>query len=185
MTQPKIPSNWKAKPIPGFPGYIVCFKGNVYSCRVSTGFTRKWRRLSVATPTTRNYRRSLVNLYRSRVKRVTREVGPLVLRSFVGPPPTNHECCHKNGDATDNRLCNLYWGTRKQNIQDAVKHGTHSCLRRGADSNRAILSMEAVVDIRSNYRHREVPLRIFADKYGVTTHCISKVLNGKNWSHVV
>jgi hypothetical protein len=32
---------------------------------------------------------------------------------------------HKNGTHDDDRLDNLYWGTQKQNMEDAVRHGTH------------------------------------------------------------
>ena len=48
----------------------------------------------------------------------------LVLKTFVGPCPDNHECCHNNGNSLDNRLSNLRWDTRKANVKDACMHGT-------------------------------------------------------------
>ena len=49
----------------------------------------------------------------------------VVLIAWVGDPPgSDYECCHNNGDPTDNRVCNLRWGTRSDNNNDAVKHGT-------------------------------------------------------------
>ena len=51
-------------------------------------------------------------------------VHKLVLLAFVGPAPGGHECLHDNGDPSDNRLSNLRWGTRGDNIRDAVRHGT-------------------------------------------------------------
>ena len=51
-------------------------------------------------------------------------VHKLVLLAFVGPAPKKHECRHLNGNPSDNRLKNLRWGTRRENIKDAVKHGT-------------------------------------------------------------
>ena len=51
-------------------------------------------------------------------------VHKLVLLAFVGPAPDRHECCHNNGNPADNRLENLRWGTRSDNIRDAVRHGT-------------------------------------------------------------
>lgn len=48
----------------------------------------------------------------------------LVLLAFVGPAPDKHECCHNNGNPADNRLENLRWGTRSENIKDAIRHGT-------------------------------------------------------------
>lgn len=46
----------------------------------------------------------------------------LVLLAFVGPPPPKHECRHLNGIPSDNRLVNLCWGTRSENIRDKTLH---------------------------------------------------------------
>src|SRR5262249_12949164 len=37
----------------------------------------------------------------------------------------HHEVRHLNGIRTDNRPENLAWGTKSENMQDAVRHGTH------------------------------------------------------------
>jgi hypothetical protein len=50
-------------------------------------------------------------------------VHELVLSTFAGLRPAKHECCHINGIPTDNRLENLRWGTRSDNIRDSVRHG--------------------------------------------------------------
>lgn len=42
----------------------------------------------------------------------------LVLQGFVGSRPDGMEACHRNDIGDDNRLANLYWGTRQQNIAD-------------------------------------------------------------------
>lgn len=52
-------------------------------------------------------------------------VHQLVARAFLGPCPNGHEVCHNNGDPTDNRAENLRYGTRHENIMDAVKHRAH------------------------------------------------------------
>jgi hypothetical protein len=46
----------------------------------------------------------------------TRDVHPLVLRAFVGPPPQGHECLHLDHNPSNNCLDNLKWGTRSENI---------------------------------------------------------------------
>lgn len=50
-------------------------------------------------------------------------VHQLIMRTFVGPPPAGQEVRHKNGDPTDNRLSNLEYGTRRQNILDVFHQG--------------------------------------------------------------
>lgn len=55
----------------------------------------------------------------------TRFVHHLVLETFVGPRQPGQEACHRNGNRLDARLSNLYWGTRTDNVLDAVRHGTH------------------------------------------------------------
>ncbi len=49
----------------------------------------------------------------------------LVLKAFVGPPPPGMEACHANSIRTDNRLSNLRWDTRQENIRDIVRAGAH------------------------------------------------------------
>lgn len=49
----------------------------------------------------------------------------LVLITFTGNPPVGHEVLHRDGNPENNRLSNLRWGTRAENIRDQVGHGTH------------------------------------------------------------
>lgn len=54
----------------------------------------------------------------------TRTLHSLVADAFLGPCPSNQEVRHKDGRRTNPALDNLEYGTRTQNILDAVKHGT-------------------------------------------------------------
>jgi len=47
----------------------------------------------------------------------------LVLTAFVRPAVDGEQTCHRNGDATNNNLPNLRWGTQKDNWQDRIRHG--------------------------------------------------------------
>lgn len=48
----------------------------------------------------------------------------LVLSTFVGEAGPREECRHLNGDPTDNRLVNLQWGSKAENLRDKTRHGT-------------------------------------------------------------
>lgn len=48
-----------------------------------------------------------------------------VLEAFSGPRPEGFDGCHSNGDNQDNRAANLRWDSRKENMRDAMRHGTH------------------------------------------------------------
>lgn len=53
----------------------------------------------------------------------TRTVQSLVLEAFVGPRPEGLLALHRNDDCRDNRVENLYWGTRTDNQHDRVRNG--------------------------------------------------------------
>ena len=69
----------------------------------------------------------------------------LVLEAFRRPAPSGEESCHRNGNRTDNRLPNLSWGTRQENMEAAARHGTAGVWMKG----RATLTPEQVEDIRA------------------------------------
>ncbi|WP_082986317.1 NUMOD4 motif-containing HNH endonuclease [Mycobacterium gordonae] len=64
-----------------------------------------------------------VRLSRPGIQPQTKSVHRLVLTAFAGPGPDGTECCHFDGDPTNNCIENLYWGTRSQNMQDRFRHG--------------------------------------------------------------
>ena len=50
----------------------------------------------------------------------------IVLNAFAGINPGDRPFgLHRDGDKLNNALSNLYWGDQKENMQDAIRHGTH------------------------------------------------------------
>jgi hypothetical protein len=101
------------KPIPSYEGqYDVSDKGNVRSYRRS-GVPK------ILKPGRMTAGYLSVALGRGN----SRCVHELVLIAFVGEKPHKYECRHLNGNPADNRLENLAWGTRSENIKDKTAHG--------------------------------------------------------------
>lgn len=71
----------------------------------------------------------------------------LIAITFCGNKPSpQHQCRHINGDCTDNRACNLAWGTVKENMADKRIHGTHG---QGELHSQAKITESDVLWIRS------------------------------------
>lgn len=47
----------------------------------------------------------------------------LVMQAFLGEPPEGMEVCHNNCDSSDNRIENLRYDTRSENMTDIYKNG--------------------------------------------------------------
>ena len=54
----------------------------------------------------------------------SRTLHSLVAEAFIGPKPSGQEVLHKDGTRTNNCVHNLRYGTRAENIRDAVVQGT-------------------------------------------------------------
>lgn len=63
-------------------------------------------------------------------KRSYRYVHALVMEAFVGPLPEGQQVRHLNDVFTDNRLCNLAYGSRSENNFDRVDNGIHHFSKR-------------------------------------------------------
>lgn len=129
------PEQWK--PIPDWEGlYEVSDQGRVRSLdREVAGrnrygeITRTLRgRVLKAPPNSDGY--LMVSLCRDGSP-VSRKVHVLVAVAFLGERPEGMDVCHNNGNPADNRLLNLRYDTRAENITDAVRHGTHNNGRAG------------------------------------------------------
>lgn len=123
--------NWR--PVIGFEDfYEVSDHGQVRgiprTVGAANGKTKQLRTRVLRGYATKSGHR-YVDLYQG-CERTKVAIHRLVLESFVGPAPDGREGCHRNDDPTDNRVQNLYWGTRSDNLRDAVRNGKHAHSRR-------------------------------------------------------
>jgi hypothetical protein len=107
-------------------------------------------------------------------RRNNRLVHQLVLEAFVGPRPEGYEVLHCNGDPTDNRLSNLRYGTRSENLKDIFYH-----------KGRA-LTLEQIAFLRK----RAAEGFYYGERYqlalawGVNSGTIHQAVTGKHYGHV-
>jgi hypothetical protein len=95
-------------------------------------------------------------------RQVSVRVHVLVAEAFLPPRPTPaHEVRHWDGDRMNNAATNLRWGTRSDNVQDALRHGTH---QGGLAHVRAWLTDDQVKEARAAYE-AGATVRELADKY--------------------
>lgn len=97
----------------------------------------------------------------------------LVMLAFVGPRPDGLDVCHGNGNPADNRLENLRYGTRSENMRDALRHGTINTLK---------LTSDQVREIRARYVKGQRPYQYeLAAEYGVSQPMIGYITRGDSW----
>lgn len=111
-------------------------------------------------------------------KKLSIAVHRLVLFAFVGPQPEGMECCHYDGNTTNNRLSNLRWDTPVSNQEDKRRHGRMAL---GEQSNFAKLTESQVRSIKHRIADGEKLCSIASD-YFVTPEAIGAIKSGKNWA---
>ncbi len=167
------------KPIPGTDNYFAGPDGNIWS-RPRRGGSREWRKVK---PFVSQGGYLMVELRDGPRKRKRNLVAGLVLRAFKEePPPGKTQCCHADGDKTNNRPENLYWGDVQDQIADRIKHGT---IARGERASGSKLTQAYVNDLRRRAESgEEIDVRAEAVRMGVIQQTIRNVLNYSRWKFI-
>lgn len=177
------PEEWR--PVVGYEGlYEVSSLGRVK--RVAAARGARVGRILRASPTTSEHRGSVVlwNTAGGKSKK-THHVHVLVCTAFNGPRPvvgnTRMECRHLNGNAHDNRACNLAWGTAAENQADRALHGTANIGERHG--------MAKLTDFKARCVKALLALGAscssVARTFGVSTQTIADIKWRGAWKHVV
>ncbi len=185
---PEFDATLRYSPIPGYPHYLACSDGTIWSCLVhgnrgvgrGSGGARvpdysRWKQLK---PSKERYFR--VSIYDANRKIHFKSVHKLVILAFRGLPPIGMVCRHLNGDNYDCRIDNLVYGTHKENTNDKWGHGT---MPFGEKHHNTKLSEADVVEIH-RLGSAKTPRKQIAAKFGVSLGCIEKILYGQSWPHI-
>jgi len=98
-------------------------------------------------------------------------VHQLVMRAFVGYPKPKQEVRHLNGVAFDNRLENLCYGTRSDNLRDRALHGARKV------TTTQIRKIRKCKGIRGAQAAAAV-------RYGLSRSQISNIVHRRHYAHV-
>lgn len=104
-------------------------------------------------------------------------VAVLVAEAFLGQRPKGLFVLHSDGNAKNNYVANLRYGTQAENMRDSMVHGTrpygswHKCAR---------LTEKAVRYIRASKDTNAA----LARKYGVDTSTVRLARIGQTWKYV-
>lgn len=119
--------------VPGYPGYHVSKRGNVYSRWDVNGKGIMMKRYHKKIPHLNKNGRYIIGLSQPGVGTKKWLLHRLVALIYVPNPERLPYVCHKDNVPTNNSYKNLYWGTQKDNMSQASKEGRlHH--KRGAES---------------------------------------------------
>lgn len=106
----------------------------------------------------------------------------LVLLTFIGPPPGGkNDGAHWDGDRANNKLNNLRWASRKENVDDMKRHGT---TQSGEKNAQAKLTEQDVVRLLEDYLSSSKTI-IQIEKENRLTHGMFEAIVGRrSWIEV-
>lgn len=161
-------SSVEYRDIPGFLGYRAGNDGSIWSCWTfgcKPRMTNAWHKLKAAADNSTGYPRVTMK------GKTYIHVHRLVLLAFVGPCPPGMECCHADGDRTNNVLGNLRWDTSFNNHVDRKHHGNAA----------KVLSPKQVIEIAESLKKGKSARRL-AEQYDVGYEVVGNIRTGHTWS---
>lgn len=108
---------------------------------------------------------------------ILRYVHAMVLETFVGPRPIGMEASHLNGDRRDNRVENLVWELRKENLHRKKGHGTEPLGESRWSSK--LTAAQAIWVKECGLSQAAV-----ANQLGVSRGQVYRIRRGLNWRHI-
>lgn len=159
------------KEIPNFPRYFASKSGKIWSEK-----SKKYLH-----PDILYNGRLRVTLYKNGNQH-RKYVHRLILETFIGPCLDEMECCHNNGNPSDNKLGNLRWSTRSENMKDAFRHGTKNY--HGENGPSAKLNRLQVRIIRRLLEFGILYQREIGEIFNVSQALVSCIKTRRHWRYI-
>lgn len=162
------------KKIPGFDRYFCDEDGNIYSDG-PTGNSRKGSGFRKLKPFVKSNGYLSIGLKINDVQNKF-YIHRLILLTWK-PEGEKETCNHINGNKTDNRVINLEWATRSENMVHSTRI-LGNANGKGEESNYHKLSNKDVINIR-NLRASGLTFKKIADIYNMNESWIYRVAVGQ------
>lgn len=159
------------KPVAGFTGYYITECGRLFS-------TRKGK-LKERKPVVRKRDGYLqFKLRRDDNTECMMLLHRIMATTFLPNPENKSQVNHKDNCRFNNRLDNLEWVTRSENLKHAFKIGASSNV--GVRNPRARLTVKDVLEIRSdNSKIHEI-----AKRFNLSWGAVNNIKKRRIWKHI-
>jgi hypothetical protein len=116
-------------------------------------------------------------------KNKTVKVHRIIASTFIDNDLNKPEVNHINAVKDDNRVVNLEWSTRQENLKHAKENNLQKVLK-GSEIGNSKLKEHEVLSIRREYKPRVVTKRMLAEKYNVDWTTIKDIIQKRTWKHI-
>ena len=167
-------------PIPTVPHYEVSSRGRVRSD--GTRPSARWPKGHVLAPQLNRFGYYHVCPVYDGGRRGLRQIHTLVAEAFIGPRPSPiHQVDHLDGNRLNNRVENLEWVTRSENVRRAyARNGVAA--KAGEKNGRAKITAEDVAVIRQRFADGDSRAAIARD-YPLDWSNIDAIVKFRSWKH--
>lgn len=165
------------KQIPFAKDYYLDEDGNIYSCK--RGWNKKKLSPSIDYRAGGYYRLKIIMDSGDKVSML---IHRLMALTYLPNPENKEEVNHIDGNKLNNKLSNLEWVTKKENMIHAHKLKLRD--NTGEGNPRKILSEKEVLEIYEAL-YEGARNCDMADKYGVDRCTIANIKSKQNWSHIL